>query len=88
MLYYRDAGGLGEVYTSAGTGLTLRIDEVDLHDLAQLAADLLGESQPRLPHSPRPLSDWLLRYGAQQWGKHRFLWHVARALIWRPAEKW
>lgn len=84
-LYYHDSGELGLVRTAVGEGTTVRIDQLSPTELAQLAADLLGEPQPGI-HPQSNVKQWVIRYGRRQHGDRRFLREVAQALVWGPHE--
>jgi hypothetical protein len=85
-LYYQDNGKLADVRTAVGDGATVRIDTLSPTELAQLAADLLGEQQPGI-HRDSNVRQWVIRYGRRQHGDRRFLREVAQALIWQvPCE--
>lgn len=72
--------------TSDG-GEIIRVEQAELENLAQLAADVLGEEQPLLPYyGPGNLARWIIRFGAYKWGERPFLQAVARALIWQAGQ--
>lgn len=79
----------GRVRTTASpsteSGGLIRVETAEFGDLAQLAADILGEAQPLLPVNHKEnLLRWVVRFGCNRWGERPFLQAVARALIWRP----
>lgn len=85
---YFQGSSYGEVFTSAVAtsegGDIVRIEYTDMENLAQLAADVLGDEQPLLlAHYPANLVKWLVRYGALKWGERPFLQAMAKALIWQ-----
>lgn len=70
--------------TQTKSGPAFKLEKAGLSDLAQLAADLLGEPQPYLRrHEQRNMAKWVVRFGRHQFGQP-FLRATARALIWRP----
>lgn len=85
---YHRGSGYGRVLTDAEPehhlGDFIRLESAALPDLAQLAADVLGDEQPLLPPShQRNLARWIVRCGCEKWGERPFLGEVARALIWQ-----
>jgi hypothetical protein len=89
-IHYQGSG-YGSVFTEAEPtavgGEIIRVEQAEMVDLAQLAADVLGLDQPDLPlYGVGNLAKWILRFGATKWGERPFLRAVARSLIWQPAQ--
>lgn len=89
-IYYQGSGYgqmLTEAEPTADGGYIIRVEQADMVNLAQLAADALGVEQPYLPrYGPDNLAKWIIRFGADRWGERPFLRAVARALIWQPGQ--
>jgi hypothetical protein len=85
-----EGSSYGRIWTYAmPTGaeeMVIRPSHCALPQLAQLAADLLGEEQPYTRHEVGNLVRWVVRYGCSVWGEREFLRETARALIWRRVE--
>lgn len=90
-LYFRGSS-YGYVVTDANPtgqgGEIIRIEQSGLPDLAQLAADVLGDDQPLLPsYGSANLAKWIIRYGVYRWGERPFLQAMSWSLIWRRGQR-
>lgn len=85
---YHRGSGYGRVLTDAEPehhlGDFIRLESAALPDLAQLAADVLGDEQPLLPpQHQRNLARWILRHGCERWGERPF--HASRTYPNHPS---
>ena len=84
VIFYGTGYGKVRTYAPVSEAGFLRLEQCGLAELAQVAADLLGEEQPELAdYAVDNLRFWVLRLGARQCGVRPFLRETARALIWQ-----
>lgn len=85
-----DGRGYGRALTEAAptAGSSIRLEDADAWQLAQLYCDVAGEEQDRLHYDKRMLARWVMSYGIRQFGERPFCALAAACWVWqRPAEK-
>lgn len=77
--------GYGRVLTKAKPTRadTIRLEDADAWQLAQLYCDVAGEEQDHLNYDKRWLARWVMSYGVIQFGERPFCHMVAERWVWR-----
>ncbi len=83
-----DGRGYGRVLTEARPtgGSSIRLEDADAWQLAQLYCDVAGEAQKHLHYDRRWLARWVMSYGVMQFGERSFCRMAAKCWVWQRPE--